>query len=207
LTTLVESMAAPSHKARPESPREMGLRLTVPRTWHLFLEPQEALEAVAEPAVAGSGVVVDLAFLPTEGPRVSVAPPPQGASLAPRRGLQLPWSEQVDVVAFRQLGSPGDVHLIVAGPAPNLLRHLERDFPEFEQLALPPPRPPRAQAVPWTVDGSRVVIGLPEGARLRITEILSIEPSRVRRWMLDNTAAPDDEGRLPLRGPSFARYN
>ena len=105
------------------------------------------------------------------------------------------------MVVFQQDGAPGDVHLLVAGPAPHMLADLERDFPELGAVVLPPPRPPRVHAVPWAVDGTAVVIGLPAGARLRVTEILSIEPSRIRRWTMD----PEQPG--VVHGPGFARHN
>jgi hypothetical protein len=185
----------------------VGLRLTIPRVWQLFLERQGLPATEVEPVPAVWAVSVGLEGLPSAGPRLVIAEVPQPASLLPRQVPGLSWSPDVSVLVFQQLGAPGDVHLVVAGASPNMLRDLEEDLPDVGQLSLPPPSLPRARSVPWAVEAGRVVVGLPAGARLRITDIVSIEPSRVRRWVLDPEATPDSEGRLPLRGPAFVRYN
>ena len=81
-----------------------------------------------------------------------------------------------------------------------MLGDLERDFPELSGVTLPPARPPTVRSVAWRMDGDAVIVGLPAGARLRVTEILSVGPSRIRRWMLE-------PGADQLRGPGFARHN
>lgn len=202
---LFEELAAPRFRARPTSPREQGLRLAIPRVWQLFLQPQDVEASESTPAAATSAVSVDLSTLPSTGPLVSASSMPRGGEVAPQ-SVALPWTI-MRVTAFQQLGAPGDVHLIVSGPAPDMLQALETDFPELTDVALPPVQAPPVRPVRWEVVGDRVVIALPDGARLRITEIVSIEPSRIRRWMLDPHVQPDADGRLPLRGPGFARHN
>jgi hypothetical protein len=88
-----------------------------------------------------------------------------------------------------------------------MLKDLYRDLPEAKQLSLPELAPPEVNSIPWAVDGTEVTVGLPQGARLQITEIISIEPSRVRRWWVEENSVADPTGALPTQGPSFARYN
>ena len=208
LAALGEAMAAPRYADRPTSLREVGLQLAIPEVWQLFLAPQRvpSQEVPASPEVSRA-LRIDLAEMTSVGPKVFEGVIPSENSLGARTVKGLLWAQATHVIAFQQRGAPQDIHLVVAGASPNMLKDLYRDLPEAKQLSLPELAPPEVNSIPWAVDGTEVTVGLPQGARLQITEIISIEPSRVRRWWVEENSVADPTGALPTQGPSFARYN
>jgi hypothetical protein len=208
LSALLEALAAPKYADRPTSLREVGLQLAIPKVWQLFLAPQNLPSSETRVPIEPSRALrIDLAQLASIGPKVFEGAIPKEASLTPRSVENLVWSQSIKVIAFQQRGAPRDIHLVVAGESPDMLEDLHRDLPEAAELSLPELSVPEVNPIPWTLNGSEVTVGLPPGGRLQITEIISIEPSRVRRWWIEADEIANPIGLLPIQGPSFARYN
>ena len=202
---LAEDAAAPRFSQRRESPWEHTLSQAVPEVWQLFLQGRERDPHELRALEAGLPVSIDLASLAGD-PAVfragSLGPSVEGS-------LRVPWSNQpLAIAAFRARAAPRDVHVVLFGPPPPMLQDLEVDLPGAESLDFPPALPSDVDAVPWSRRGDRLIVSVPPSAQVQIRELISVEPTRTRRWMVPAAGASAGPGtRLAVEGPDVLRFN
>jgi hypothetical protein len=210
----MEDLAEPDWSMRDVSPREQMLWMTIPKTYGLFLQPRDREPRPLKfmpPKSVSKRVIVELsAPWPGEaGPSVRAAEPDElnvSGFEKPRLygNLELPWLPYPpNLRMFRSPRAPWDAYVVLSGPAPDMLAQLAVDFPELAANATVPEHP-AVDPMFHSLKGTQLVVAVPDGARLHLVEILSVEPSRIQRW----TVIPAGPGEQPrITGPHPMRHN
>lgn len=208
---LAYDFSRPAFHQRIPSPREMLLERIIPDTYHTELRRLAMAPPLFAPAGDGETVTlrIDLSrpwLARSSFVSVAQGPAPAGDATVLRVGtspetgsyprFQLPW-EPTYPATLTAFGRNDDVFVVLSGPSP-----LEHPLLPEDAPGVPAPPPPAAVVENPRPAHDAVFVVVPARSRVHFVEVLSLDPSRIYRWVLPSASAP-----AALEGPVHWRHD